>query len=188
MRGHQGTGYEEHHEKSQYCSFAHEREHTLNTVCGAAAPTRHVTTARSLPSRAQLISGGRGTGARRGCRRPLGGPARSDATELAAAVSPGRSDGLLGGLVEVVGEKPARAEGRAGHPGARPQERALGIGSRAASAHRSLVRVVLALRVRAVRLGLAMATAKLLPLGLVLLKQMMIILLYCLNLAVQMAV
>ena len=44
------------------------------------------------------------TGARRGCRRPLGGPARSE--DEAAAASPGRFDGLLGGVVESVAEKP----------------------------------------------------------------------------------
>ena len=73
---------------------------------------------------------------------PLGD--RSE-VQCASAAFPGRSDGLLGGGVESVALKAARAEGRAGHPGARPQERALGIGSRAASAHQSSVTVVLIL-------------------------------------------
>lgn len=41
---------------------------------------RHYCTALSA-SRAQLITGCRGRGARRGCRRPLKGPARSEAEE-----------------------------------------------------------------------------------------------------------
>ena len=125
--------------------------HALNTVrCAARRHPRGTSLLHArCASRAQLISGGRGTGARRGCRRPLGGPARSEAEGVLAAVSPGRSDGLLGGAVEVVAVKPARAEGRAGHPGARPQERALGIGSRAASAHMSQRMVVLVLRATA---------------------------------------
>ena len=94
---------------SQYC-----------TVCGAAGPTNAGRDPRCTSllharcaSRAQLISGGRGTGARRGCRWPLRGPARSVEVEvILVAVSPGRSDGLLGGVVEVVVVNPARAEGQ----------------------------------------------------------------------------